>query len=256
MGEGMKIVIIGSGTCIPAPHRGNFGILIIVNNIYILLDGGSGVLRKIADFGYDYRKIEYIFYTHLHPDHTMDLIPFLFALRNDPTLTERKSIKIYGPEGFNELYKKLYNIYGNYLHDSKLYISLNEIGEVEFSPFPGLSLKTAFTKHAQGSIGYKFSDSMGKSVVITGDTDVCQEICDLSKNADLLITECSYPDDRYVEGHLTPSLVLEIIHRAKPKKLLLTHFYPILEVESVISLISANYEGDLIIGEDGLALEV
>ena len=61
-----------------SPNRGNSGYLLECSESTILLDGGSGTLRRIADFGLDYSSIDIICYTHLHIDHTFDLIPFLF----------------------------------------------------------------------------------------------------------------------------------------------------------------------------------
>ena len=51
----------------------------------------------------------------------------------------------------------------------------------------------------------KLTDSNGKSIVYSGDTDYCPELIELADNCDLLILECSFPDDMKVEGHLTPS---------------------------------------------------
>ena len=48
----------------------------------------------------------------------------------------------------------------------------------------------------------------------------------ISKNADLLILECSHPDGMKAKGHLTPSLCGKIAAKANAKKLVLTHFYP------------------------------
>ena len=79
----MKLTILGSGSLFPYPNRGNSGYLLECSESTILLDGGSGTLRRIADFGLDYSSIDIICYTHLHIDHTFDLIPFLFALKHD-----------------------------------------------------------------------------------------------------------------------------------------------------------------------------
>ena len=68
----MKLTVLGSGCLLPVPGRGNSGYLLQTENHHILIDGGSGTLRRMADFGLNYRHIDYIVYTHLHPDHTLD----------------------------------------------------------------------------------------------------------------------------------------------------------------------------------------
>ncbi|MDP7654183.1 MAG: MBL fold metallo-hydrolase, partial [Candidatus Marinimicrobia bacterium] len=79
----MKLTILGSGVKIPFPGRGNSGYFLQTSEHNILIDGGSGTIRRVADFGLDYRSINTIFYTHMHPDHTFDLIPLLFAWKHD-----------------------------------------------------------------------------------------------------------------------------------------------------------------------------
>ena len=128
----MKLTILGSGTLFPYPNRGNSGYLLETSKNTILLDGGSGTLRKIADFGFDYSKIDTICYTHLHIDHTFDLIPLLFALKNDKNIKKSKTLNIIAPNLFNIFFDKLYNIYYQWIDSPKITINIIEI---KFWPF-------------------------------------------------------------------------------------------------------------------------
>ncbi|MFQ5709563.1 MAG: MBL fold metallo-hydrolase, partial [bacterium] len=100
----MELIVIGSGTCVFQTHRGAPGYVLRIGEDLILLDGGTGTLRRCLDVGVDYREIDKIFYTHLHPDHVMDLVPFLFASKYTPGFTRRDGLEIYGPAGFAEFY--------------------------------------------------------------------------------------------------------------------------------------------------------
>ena len=93
----MKLTILGSGSLFPYPNRGNSAYLLECSEATILLDGGSGTLRRIADFGLDYSSIDIICYTHLHIDHTFDLIPFLFALKHDSKVKKPKVLLTWAP---------------------------------------------------------------------------------------------------------------------------------------------------------------
>ncbi|MEM1535351.1 MAG: ribonuclease Z [Candidatus Pacearchaeota archaeon] len=68
----------------------------------------------------------------------------------------------------------------------------------------------------------------GKKIAIVLDTRLCQNAIQLAKNADILIIECVYSKTISAlareYGHLTTSDVKEIIKKAKPKKIFLTHF--------------------------------
>jgi ribonuclease BN (tRNA processing enzyme) len=92
--------------------------------------------------------------------------------------------------------------------------------------FAKWSVKTIPVQHSQSAIAYRIESKAGHSIVYSGDTDYCSEIIELAKQADVLILECSFPDHKKVQGHLTPSEAAEIAAKAKCEHLILTHFYP------------------------------
>ena len=77
----MKVTILGSGTAVPSLQRNSSGVLIQETEINTLVDFGYGNLRQLLNLGITYRDIDRIFFTHNHPDHMCDLIPFLFGSR-------------------------------------------------------------------------------------------------------------------------------------------------------------------------------
>ncbi len=54
---------------------------------------GSGTIRRMLEAGITYHDIDYIFYTHIHPDHVSDLVPFIFTSKyaEQPRRTKRPS---------------------------------------------------------------------------------------------------------------------------------------------------------------------
>ena len=86
----MRVVILGSGTLVPTGVRGPAGYAVLSAGRVLLVDGGSGTLRRLYEAGIDYRAIDQLFYTHVHPDHTGDLVPFLFAQRYRPARLHRQ----------------------------------------------------------------------------------------------------------------------------------------------------------------------
>ena len=77
----MKLTILGSGTCIPYSRRGPSGYCLRLRESSLMLDCGSGSSSKLAAAGINYLDIDHIFFSHLHPDHTGDLVPFLFGTK-------------------------------------------------------------------------------------------------------------------------------------------------------------------------------
>jgi ribonuclease BN (tRNA processing enzyme) len=96
----------------------------------------------------------------------------------------------------------------------------------------------------------------GRSLVYSGDTDYCGNIVRLGKEADLLILECSFPEERKKEGHLTPSLAGRIAREAQSKKLLLTHFYPVFQGHDIREECRKEYSGEILLAVDGMKVSV
>ena len=93
-------------------------------------------------------------------------------------------------------------------------------------------------------------------MVYSGDTDYCDNIVKLGREADVLILECSFPDERKTEGHLTPSLAGKIAREASCKKLLLTHFYPVFQGHDILAECRKEFSGEIILAEDGMKITV
>ena len=120
------IHILGSGTCVPSVKRAPSGYLMNLDDVYYLFDGGSGTLRQIAALNIDYKLIQTIFYTHLHVDHTAELLPFLFARKYDPSSSKQKALNIYGPIGILDHIHKLEKLAGKWVYSDNN-ISVTEL---------------------------------------------------------------------------------------------------------------------------------
>ncbi len=107
----MKLIILGSGTAIPLHDRGSPSLILLIEGSPLLFDIGPGTLRQLTRAGISYEKIERIFLTHFHPDHTSDLIHLLFASKNPAVLKRRRPFVIEGPSGLSELINALQNVY-------------------------------------------------------------------------------------------------------------------------------------------------
>jgi ribonuclease BN (tRNA processing enzyme) len=79
---------------------------------------------------------------------------------------------------------------------------------------------------------------------------------DWAKGCDLLLAECSLPDDRAMSIHLTPSSVAALAARAQAKRLVLTHLYPPVESVDILTTVALNYRGQVHIARDGDSFEV
>ena len=110
--------------------------------------------------------------------------------------------------------------------------------------------------HNPESIAYRVEIPGGASVVYSGDTDYCDTLIELARDADLLICEAALPDDLKVGGHLAPSLAGRVAAAARVHQLMLTHFYPQCDQADIVSQCRQTYSGPLLLAEDLMHIEL
>jgi ribonuclease BN (tRNA processing enzyme) len=242
----MELLLLGTGTAIPHVERSSPGAFVKAGSSRILFDTGSGTLRRLSEAGISYLDIDQVFFTHFHPDHTGDLVPLLFASRNALQPRAKKLI-LGGPPGLEAFYRGLLGVYGEFIEAGDYDLGIVEIqGSFEARDFLLLSHKVP---HTENSFAYRIS-SEGKSLVLSGDTGYSEDLVEFSRDADLLLCECSFRDDMEISGHLTPRLAGRIAREAGARRLVLTHFYPVFEDYDIEAACRKEYRGEVAVGRD------
>ena len=254
----MNLVILGSGTGMPLSYRASPSLLLAADSRPTLFDIGPGTLRQLSRLGIGHDRIGLIFITHLHPDHTADLIHFLFATRSPQVLDKRDPFIIVGPQGFSDFLESLQKAYGTCLNVPSSIMGIRELDtqKPEERKYHGFEIQSQPLKHTAQSLAYRVRDPSGKSFVYSGDTGFCTEIIEFARACDLLILEASFPEGEEVDGHLTPSLAGRIANLAEVPKLVLLHFYPEVLATDMARECRRAYKGELILGRDLLHLSV
>jgi ribonuclease BN (tRNA processing enzyme) len=250
----VKITIIGSGTMVPSNERNSSGVLIENEGTRSMVDFGYGTLHNLLKRNLTYHDIDRIYITHNHPDHICDLVPFLFASRypEDPRV---KDLEIIAGPGFKQFFDTLMQAFKRWLIPTTFKIRILEQDE-ETKNYDGLIVTSKKVKHIELSRGYRFESTQGKILAISGDTDYCDEMIDLGKEADLMILECSMPDNMKLKGHLTPTECGKLAKKANCRKLCLTHFYPVCDQKDLREKCSNEYVGELFLAEDLMEFEL
>ena len=249
----MDVIILGSGTAIPSARRGPPGLVICAGDGPMLFDPGPVAPWRLAEAGIDFRDVEAICFTHLHPDHTGGLVPILFASRN-PEYRRAKDLRLIGPEGTCSFYDGLAVPYGEWVGSADYRIEVQEVVEGGWR-LGAVGMAARDVAHVDGALAYRVVWG-GKTIVYSGDTDYCAGIVEISRGADLLVLECSFPEGSKVPGHLTPSWAGRIAAEAGVGKLLLTHFYPACDGTDIAGPVQEHYQGDLLLAEDLMRIEV
>ncbi|MCP5005999.1 MAG: MBL fold metallo-hydrolase [Planctomycetes bacterium] len=250
----MKLTILGSGTSIVTERRGPSGYLLRINEKNLLLDSGSGSLRKMAESSVNIADIDYAIYTHFHPDHVIDMVSLLFAFMI-PGNHKPGTLTLIGPAGMRDFYQNLSKSFNNLLEPKGYNLVIKELTDSDCN-FEDFRITSSRVKHTDNSVAYRFETGSGKSLVYSGDTDYCKSIVNLSKDADALLLECSHPKHIKVEGHLNSSFAGRIARESHCRKLILTHFYPICDQYDILGQCREEFSGDTIVAEDLMTIEI
>ncbi len=252
----MEVTVVGSGTVVPRLARRQSCVVVKAGDEVIVLDLGSGAVRGMLHAGLDPFAVDRIFFTHFHPDHTVDVVPLLFGIKYGAEETRTHPLHITGPEPFESFWTSITGVWGEWMIGDYP----TEVSELPHhcpSPLdlPGGRLSWAPAEHRPESIAYRL-EADGRSFVYTGDTEYSESVVGLARGANTLLVECSFPDDDPVPGHLTPSGVAHIASEAGVERVVLTHIYPAADTLDLAPEVCRGYEGEVLVAEDGLQLEV
>jgi ribonuclease BN (tRNA processing enzyme) len=241
----LEIQILGSGSITPTSKRSYSSIIVKTISENILMDIGPATLYKLCRLGYKLNELNYLLITHFHIDHVADYLPLIHSKAFDPKTGKIKPkgiLTVYGPQGLLEFTQNLlenvkpWNKVAENLQCSG-YLNLYEVLSGKF-------------KEEKEWIG-------GKSVAYSGDTVPDENLIKLAEETDLLIHECSFPNEELLIGlHTTASKLGKIAAETKCKRLVLTHLYPICEtkIDEMVGRISKDYDGDITVAEDYMRL--
>lgn len=256
--EFIEVIILGSGTCVPSIRRAGPAQCIRTSGLTILVDSAAGTLRQLLRAGIRQEQVDLILYTHFHPDHTGELVPFIFASKYGPGFQRKRPVFVWGGEGLKDLLRGFEAAYGEWVVPAPDSIIFEEIPvslktSQQFAP---LTISTIHTSHTPQSLAYRIETPEGKTVVFSGDTDFCQELIEISLGADILVMECAATEGRKVQGHMTPSEAGTAAQEAGVKRLVLTHFYPECDRSDMLTPCRRIYKGPVILAEDLMSIVI
>ena len=239
---------------------------LLVNGKTYLVDAGDGTAGQLAKAGLNIKKVDAIFLSHLHFDHTGGL-PAILSLRWQ---TETKSeLTIYGPPGTKQTVDGIfaymaygalghYGVPGQAAAPPNRNVKVVEIVDGSVLDFDGFKLSVIRNTHYSWpkdseeynkfqALSFKF-ELPDYSVVYTGDTGPSEAVELLSQNVDLLISEMmdvehtvnlvkrmnpmmpakalGHMQQHLSKHHLVPADVGQLASKAKVKKLVVTHMAP------------------------------
>ena len=220
----MRLTVLGSGTGVPRADRGGPGHLVQAEGVSVLMDLGMGTLAKLQGLGVSLADVGPILVTHLHPDHTAELVSLLFALRN-LGVDRRKPLVLMGGAGLRAWLERLFDLYGDWIRPRGYELVVEEIAGRE-ETVGALRIAAVGVEHIPGSVGFRITGPRGEILAYSGDAASCPGLLELARAVDLALFEASFPETEACAGHLSAAGAAEAAAHAGARYLLLTHFYP------------------------------
>jgi ribonuclease BN (tRNA processing enzyme) len=252
----MEITVVGSGTVVPRLERRQSCVVVEAGGEALVFDLGSGAFRGMLRADLDPFALDRVFFTHFHPDHTVDVVPLLFSIKYGAPEERNRPLHLTGPEPFERFWSSVNEVWGEWMV-GEYPMEVTELPHVCPSPLQlaGGRLSWAPAEHRPESIAYRL-DSEDGSFVYTGDTEYSESVVELARGAHTMLIECSFPDESPVPGHLTPGGVARMASEAGVGRVVLTHLYPAVEALDLPAEVGRGYGGEVIVARDGLKLSL
>jgi ribonuclease BN (tRNA processing enzyme) len=260
MGDTPRLIVLGSGTSVPRADRASSCYLVDAGDGgALLVDLGPGALHRAAAAGYPLPRVRAVLLTHAHPDHCADLVALQFALRNPLMGARPEPVLACGDAALLLLVARLRNAWPGWLSVDATRFLLRAVapGPVALDGVTvpaGLRVEAFRVAHTPASLGYRLTLPNGCTVAFSGDATEGEQLLELGRDADLFVLEAAVPDDRPVEGHLSPVRAGRVAAACGARHLLLTHFYPPVLEAPIEPLVRQAFEGRLTLAQDGLIL--
>ena len=252
----VNVTIVGTGTASLRLRRRQSCVVVETGAETLVFDLGFRAVRGMRRFGIHPSRVDRVFFTHFHGDHTVDVVPFLLwrrlGARDIGRTSPSRPFSMSGPEPF----LRFWGSWGRWLLEGSP-AEISELPRGHGGPLelPGCGLTWAPSEHRPESIAYRLDSDRG-SFVYTGDTGYAESVVELARGAHMMLIDCTFPDDRPFPGHLTPTGVARIASEADVGRVILTHISPQAERLDLVSAVASRYAGEVVVAEDGLRLDV
>jgi ribonuclease BN (tRNA processing enzyme) len=285
LSEENSLILLGTqgGPFIRSYKPGPSANLILFNKTPYIIDTGYGVTLKLLEAGVPLSLLKYIFITHHHSDHNLELGPLLYNSWLSGLTTP---VHVYAPKGLNHLLKAYWKsnsfdiatrIKDEGRPDIRKLVVSHEFTEGMVFETEDVNLSSMKNIHPPVTESYAFKFKLGnKLVVFSGDTAYYPPLADFALDADYLIHEIMYKpalDDlvkrrpnaaklkaSILSHHTSAEDVGRIASQARAKNLVLNHFVPsddrTITEEMWKEAVRSKFLGNIILGKDLLRLSL
>ncbi|MGW1165221.1 MBL fold metallo-hydrolase [Streptomyces sp. NPDC002550] len=234
----LTLTVLGTASPHPGPDRPCSGYLLSGGGAEVWVDAGPGTFAALQRHT-DPARLTAIWISHLHADHSADLLPAAYAFAYGG-MTPAVPIPVYAPQ---DCARRLAGFLGradvDFLKGVFDFRALYDGHDVRHW---NLRLTARAVAHDTEAYGLR-AECQGSVLAYSGDSGPCAALGELASRADLLLCEAdidTHRDGEHQEQvHLTPEDAGRIAHAARVRELLVTHVGPTLTREAATARAAA-----------------
>jgi ribonuclease BN (tRNA processing enzyme) len=231
----LTLTVLGTASPHPGPDRPCSGYLLSGGGAEVWVDAGPGTFAALQRHT-DPARLTAIWISHLHADHSADLLPAAYAFAFGG-MTPAAPIPVYAPQ---DCARRLAGFLGradvDFLKGVFDFRALYDGHDVRHW---NLRLTARAVAHDTEAYGLR-AECQGSVLAYSGDSGPCAALGELAARADLFLCEADIGERRDSEQfHLTPEDAGRIALEARVRELLVTHVGPTLTREEATARAAA-----------------
>jgi ribonuclease BN (tRNA processing enzyme) len=246
-----KLVVLGSGTSVPHPTRRPPAFLVQAGSTSLLVDVGAGATTGLAAAGVGLDRLSAVLLSHLHLDHTAELVPLLFALRNPVGPRRSRDLPLWGPKKLKRQLRGLRRLYGDWVDPLAVALRRHRLRDRQGFSVGPVKIRPFAVAHAGESYAFRLAAGE-RTICVSGDSGVCDALVEAAAGVDLLVCECGALESERTTKHLSPTEMGQLAARAGCARVVLTHLYQRVLDSDPLPRVRAHFDGEVHLGFDGM----
>jgi ribonuclease BN (tRNA processing enzyme) len=257
----MEITVLGGAAASPGPGQGCSSYLVESDGYRLVLDTGPNTLLELRRHS-TFSDVDAVVISHLHSDHTRDIVPFRYGLRYGPE-TSGRMVELWMPPDGTEFLDRLAGVFAIGAESADTFFT--EVFDVQqYDPDATLHLgpfELSFhpTRHYIPCWAMRITTE-GKTLVYLADTGPFPPLVNFARDADLLICEATLPpgssDQDEGAGHISPDHAGRLAAECGARRLLLTHMWSEFDAGAARRAAENAFGGPVTVAERGVQLEI
>jgi ribonuclease BN (tRNA processing enzyme) len=256
----VRVTVLGKSPAFADAGGACSGYLVQEGATSMLMDIGNGVFGKLRA-AIDYTTVDAVVVSHMHADHSLDLVPFAYALIYAPDGRARDTpVRLMVPAGGRDQLRRVVGTWGGEeLIEEAFAVEEYESGAV--LDVDDVRVRTLAVPHYlphTNALELTAPGAGSGRVTYGADHGPADALVEFAQDTDLLMLEATLkaPEPHGPRGHITAREAGEHGRRAGARRLVVTHVSDLIDPAWVRSEAEAGFGGPVTIAAEGDVYEV